>query len=102
MRLQIERTVIQMDLWFTENHSDSVRFSIRVDKQLYSCLLYTSFIVEGSYDNIKLTTKEDIAMAEYIIGKTGTSKLCVGHGYDVHRLVELSLIHIWLPVLLLI
>ena len=25
-----------MDLWFTENHSDSVRFSIRVDKQLYS------------------------------------------------------------------
>ena len=46
------------------------------------------FIVEGSYDNIKLTTKEDIAMAEYIIGKTGTPKLCVGHGYDVHRLVE--------------
>ena len=44
------------------------------------------FIVEGSYDNIKLTTKEDIAMAEYIIGKTGTPKLCVGHGYDVHRL----------------
>ena len=25
-----------MDLWFTENHSDSVKFSIRVDKQLYS------------------------------------------------------------------
>ena len=25
-----------MDLWFTENHSESVRFSIRVDKQLYS------------------------------------------------------------------
>ena len=46
------------------------------------------FIVEGSYDNIKLTTKEDIAMAEYIIGKTGTPKLRVGHGYDVHRLVE--------------
>ena len=46
------------------------------------------FIVEGSYDNIKLTTKEDIAMAEYIIRKTGTPKLCVGHGYDVHRLVE--------------
>ena len=27
-------------------------------------------------------------MAEYIIGKTGTPKLRVGHGYDVHRLVE--------------
>lgn len=46
------------------------------------------FIVEGSYDNIKLTTKEDIAMAESIIGKTGAYKLCIGHGYDVHRLVE--------------
>ena len=46
------------------------------------------FIVEGSYDNIKLTTKEDIAMAESIIEKTGAPKLRVGHGYDVHRLVE--------------
>ena len=25
-----------MDLWFTENHSESVRFSVRVDKQLHS------------------------------------------------------------------
>ena len=27
-------------------------------------------------------------MAEYVIGKTGAPKLRVGHGYDVHRLVE--------------
>lgn len=46
------------------------------------------FIIEGSYDNIKLTTKEDITMAESIIGKSNTPKLRVGHGYDVHRLVE--------------
>ncbi len=46
------------------------------------------FIVEGSYDNIKLTTKEDITMAESIIGKARTPKLRVGHGYDVHRLAE--------------
>jgi spermidine synthase len=25
-----------MELWFTENHTDNVRFSIKVDKQLYS------------------------------------------------------------------
>ena len=37
---------------------------------------------------VSYTHLEDIAMAEYIIGKTGTSELCVGHGYDVHRLVE--------------
>ncbi len=46
------------------------------------------FIVEGSYDNIKLTTKEDITMAESIVNKGGTPKLRVGHGYDVHRLVS--------------
>lgn len=26
-----------MDLWYTENHTDDVRFSIRVDRQLASC-----------------------------------------------------------------
>lgn len=46
------------------------------------------FIIEGSYDNIKLTTKEDIAMAESIVNKGEKPKLRVGHGYDVHRLVE--------------
>lgn len=46
------------------------------------------YIIEGSYDNIKLTTKEDITMAESIIGKSSTPKLRIGHGYDVHRLVE--------------
>jgi spermidine synthase len=27
---------MKMEFWYTENHSDNVRFSIRVDKQLYS------------------------------------------------------------------
>ena len=36
-------------------------------------------VVEGDRDNIKLTTKEDL-------GRKNTMR--IGHGYDVHRLVE--------------
>ena len=25
-----------MELWYTENHTDNIKFSIRVNKQLYS------------------------------------------------------------------
>lgn len=40
-------------------------------------------LVPGDYRNIKLTTPEDIWMAEAMTG----SAMRVGHGYDVHRLV---------------
>ncbi len=41
-------------------------------------------LVEGERDNIKITTKEDIARAKAI---AGASSMRIGHGYDVHRLV---------------
>ena len=31
-----------MEFWFSEFHTPDVKHSIRVNKQLYSCLLYTS------------------------------------------------------------
>jgi 2-C-methyl-D-erythritol 4-phosphate cytidylyltransferase / 2-C-methyl-D-erythritol 2,4-cyclodiphosphate synthase len=50
----------------------------------------TVFLTEGSVDNIKLTTPEDICHGEAIInsreGKWGM--MSIGEGYDVHRLVE--------------
>lgn len=42
-------------------------------------------MVMGDYRNIKLTTPEDLAMAETMLGG-GMPR--VGQGYDVHRLVE--------------
>ncbi|NLC78676.1 MAG: 2-C-methyl-D-erythritol 4-phosphate cytidylyltransferase, partial [Ruminococcaceae bacterium] len=38
-------------------------------------------LVEGERDNIKITTKEDIARAKAIAGTNG---MRIGHGYDVH------------------
>ena len=51
-------------------------------------------IVEGSYDNIKLTTPEDLHKAEAYVrnqreGKVGDSSMFrIGQGFDVHQLTE--------------
>ena len=46
-------------------------------------------LTEGSRRNLKLTTPEDIAMAEALLNTaTSLPRLRVGQGYDVHRLVE--------------
>ncbi|MEP7270408.1 MAG: 2-C-methyl-D-erythritol 4-phosphate cytidylyltransferase [Acidobacteriota bacterium] len=49
-------------------------------------------IVEGSESNIKITTAEDLSLAEHILeqstGRQGTRSFRVGIGYDIHRLVE--------------
>lgn len=41
----------------------------------------------GEYTNIKLTTSDDIVVARAILAK-GDIDVKIGHGYDVHRLVE--------------
>jgi len=47
-------------------------------------------IVDGSYENIKLTTAEDIVTAEGILRKRGIggADMRIGTGFDTHRLVE--------------
>jgi len=45
-------------------------------------------IVNGSYENIKITTPPDVATAEAVLAARGESRgpgMRVGHGYDVHR-----------------
>lgn len=45
-------------------------------------------IVSGSSLNIKITTPEDLILAEAIINKTEAYKMRIGMGYDVHKLVK--------------
>lgn len=49
-------------------------------------------IVEGSYENLKLTTAEDIVTAEGILQKRGEGRsvapMRIGTGFDTHRLAE--------------
>ena len=44
-------------------------------------------LVEGAYTNIKLTTPEDLAMAEWMLrGQSAAPR--AGYGYDAHQLTE--------------
>ena len=45
-------------------------------------------LTEGNRRNIKLTTPEDLLMAEAFFAEQALPALRVGQGYDVHRLVE--------------
>ena len=52
-------------------------------------------LIEGGYDNLKVTTPEDIILAEAIVGRKGGSKdpereknMRIGVGYDIHKLIE--------------
>lgn len=45
----------------------------------------TAAVVPGSPGNIKITTKEDLIMAEALLSRTLIPR--TGHGYDLHRLV---------------
>ena len=51
-------------------------------------------LTQGDVENIKLTTPEDMLLAEQVMIRRGMAKkeeeamIRIGHGYDVHRLVE--------------
>jgi 2-C-methyl-D-erythritol 4-phosphate cytidylyltransferase/2-C-methyl-D-erythritol 2,4-cyclodiphosphate synthase len=49
---------------------------------------YRVSLVEGEATNIKITTPDDLAMAEALAGRLGPSVGRAGVGYDIHRLVE--------------
>lgn len=48
-------------------------------------------VVAGRADNLKITTPDDLGVAEQILRRrspTGEAEMRIGQGYDVHRLVE--------------
>ncbi|OCP00884.1 bifunctional 2-C-methyl-D-erythritol 4-phosphate cytidylyltransferase/2-C-methyl-D-erythritol 2,4-cyclodiphosphate synthase [Ensifer sp. LC13] len=45
-------------------------------------------LVEGTVDNVKLTLRRDIAMADEKLKRTALPDVRTGNGYDVHQLVE--------------
>jgi 2-C-methyl-D-erythritol 4-phosphate cytidylyltransferase/2-C-methyl-D-erythritol 2,4-cyclodiphosphate synthase len=47
-------------------------------------------VVPSSYENLKITTPEDLIMAEALLEQRqgGRRRIAVGFGFDIHRLVE--------------
>lgn len=58
------------------------------DASLVEWAGYPVSIVEGSYNNIKLTTCEDLQQIKSYLGIKDEQYMRVGFGYDVHRLKE--------------
>ncbi len=58
------------------------------DCQLVERIGASVTLVEGSYENLKITTPEDIPAARAILTKRGVGGMRIGHGYDVHRYAE--------------
>lgn len=46
----------------------------------------TAFVVPGSLSNLKITDREDLAMAEALLSSAPANLSRTGHGYDLHRL----------------
>ena len=46
------------------------------------------YLTEGEYTNIKITTPEDIRISNALKDKKDEDIMRIGHGYDVHKLVE--------------
>jgi 2-C-methyl-D-erythritol 4-phosphate cytidylyltransferase / 2-C-methyl-D-erythritol 2,4-cyclodiphosphate synthase len=44
-------------------------------------------LVEGDPRNLKITTPEDLAMAERLLAQAASAMIRIGNGYDLHRLV---------------
>lgn len=75
------RLYLQALNWANANGS-----SFTDDCQLIEGFGKKVYLQEGSYSNIKLTTREDIYMAEALVDEYNPVPR-MGHGYDVHRLV---------------
>ena len=63
------------------------------DATLMEWMGHAVHLTPGDPENIKLTTPEDMLLAGQVIlrrgeGKKETETMRIGHGYDVHRLVE--------------
>jgi len=75
-----------------EAHQRAAQTGLRAtdDAALVEAMGITVRLVEGDSENIKVTTPEDIAIAEALLAqrKPPRPSFRIGQGYDVHRLVE--------------
>ena len=44
-------------------------------------------VIDGDVRNVKITTPDDLELAERLVGTPPTAALRIGNGYDLHRLV---------------
>jgi 2-C-methyl-D-erythritol 4-phosphate cytidylyltransferase / 2-C-methyl-D-erythritol 2,4-cyclodiphosphate synthase len=95
----VRSTVPRQNLWLTQTPQ---AFDFELFKKAYQTAYNENFygtddaslverigkevkMVEGSYENIKITTNEDMLMADALINKKNKIGFRTGFGYDSHR-----------------
>jgi len=78
------------DLICAFDRAEKAGFTGTDDAAVLAFAGYPVYLVRGSRNNLKLTTREDLIMAESMLQKIPSPlpAFRVGFGYDVHRLVE--------------
>jgi 2-C-methyl-D-erythritol 4-phosphate cytidylyltransferase/2-C-methyl-D-erythritol 2,4-cyclodiphosphate synthase len=80
---QVFRTeVLRSALALSNADADATDESVLAEKAGHRVRL-----VEGDPRNLKITTPDDLAMAESLLGRTSPD-IRIGNGYDLHRLVQ--------------
>ena len=74
-------------------HGNDAGLRATDDAMLAEWMGHTVYLTDGDVENIKLTTPEDMLLAGEVLVRRGEAKkeeksMRIGHGYDVHRLVE--------------
>ena len=69
------------------DYAEKLKLDFTDDSQLFEKTGRKVASVIGHYDNIKITTPEDVLIAEALF-KGETNMIRIGQGYDVHRLIE--------------
>lgn len=82
-KLYIAQTPQVFDKKLYKNALKNTNDKITDDCMLMEAAGYTVHITKGSYDNIKITTPEDLITANALAG--GIKEMRIGSGYDVHR-----------------
>ncbi len=76
------------ELMEAHRHALSAGFTGTDDAAVMEFSCKPVYCSEGSRMNLKLTSQEDLQMAESYTRKDAACPFRVGHGYDVHRLTE--------------
>ncbi|NLN07287.1 MAG: 2-C-methyl-D-erythritol 4-phosphate cytidylyltransferase [Firmicutes bacterium] len=73
--------------WLEEayRHGQKQKLQVTDDATLLELCGYPVTVVLADYSNLKITTADDLALAEALLGRKQAMR--VGNGYDVHRLV---------------
>ena len=81
--------VFSRELYEKALNSDLSRSAYTDDNMLLEQMSVKIYPVDTGKQNIKITTVDDLSYAEYILERRREmNEIRVGHGYDVHRLVE--------------